>query len=32
MFPVLWDRMGLQYGDLITELVELARERRLGLR
>jgi D-alanine-D-alanine ligase len=32
MFPVLWENMGLSYPDLITELVDLARERRLGLR
>ncbi len=32
MFPVLWDHMGLSYPDLISELIELARTRRIGLR
>ncbi|EWS82508.1 D-alanine--D-alanine ligase [Brachybacterium phenoliresistens] len=32
MFPVLWENMGLEYSGLITELVEQARTRRIGLR
>lgn len=32
MYPMMWHRSGLSYQDLITELVELARERRTGLR
>ncbi|WP_193104017.1 D-alanine--D-alanine ligase family protein [Brachybacterium sp. FME24] len=32
MFPVLWQNMGLSYSDLITDLVEQARGRRLGPR
>ena len=32
MYPMMWERSGLSYQDLITELVELARERRTGLR
>ncbi|GAB2545230.1 D-alanine--D-alanine ligase family protein [Brachybacterium huguangmaarense] len=32
MFPVLWAEMGMDYTALITELVELARTRRTGLR
>lgn len=32
MFPVLWENMGLAYGDLIADLIEQARTRRVGLR
>ncbi|MDN6302901.1 MAG: D-alanine--D-alanine ligase family protein [Brachybacterium sp.] len=32
MFPVLWENMGLSYADLIAELIEHARTRRLGAR
>src|SRR5699024_997431 len=32
MYPMLWERSGLSYRDLITELIELARTRRTGLR
>ena len=32
MFPVLWENMGLSYADLIAELIEQARSRRLGAR
>jgi D-alanine-D-alanine ligase len=32
MFPVLWENMGLSYADLIGELIERARSRRLGAR
>lgn len=32
MFPQVWNASGLDYTELITELIELARERRLGLR
>ncbi|PWH05462.1 D-alanine--D-alanine ligase A [Brachybacterium endophyticum] len=32
MFPVLWDTMGLGYTELITDLIEQARSRRIGLR
>lgn len=32
MFPVLWAEMGLAYPDLIGELIERARSRRVGLR
>ena len=32
MFPVLWAEMGMSYADLLTELIELARARRVGLR
>ncbi|MGP9539284.1 D-alanine--D-alanine ligase family protein [Brachybacterium sp. AOP43-C2-M15] len=32
MFPVLWENMGLGYADLIAELIEQARTRRLGPR
>lgn len=32
MFPVLWEHMGLSYADLIAELIEQARKRRLGPR
>lgn len=32
MYPMMWERSGLGYRDLITELVELARQRRTGLR
>ena len=32
MYPMMWERSGVPYTDLITELVELARERRTGLR
>lgn len=32
MYPMLWQAEGLSYTDLITELIELARERRVGLR
>jgi D-alanine-D-alanine ligase len=32
MFPVLWEHMGLGYADLIADLVEQARSRRLGAR
>lgn len=32
MFPVLWANMGLAYPDLIAELIELGRARRVGLR
>jgi D-alanine-D-alanine ligase len=32
MFPVLWDNMGMDYTSLITDLLEQARTRRIGLR
>jgi D-alanine-D-alanine ligase len=32
MYPMLWQREGLEYRDLITELLELALERPTGLR
>jgi D-alanine-D-alanine ligase len=32
MFPVLWGNMGLAYPDLVADLVEQARARRIGLR
>ncbi|MGQ4507969.1 D-alanine--D-alanine ligase family protein [Dermabacteraceae bacterium P13115] len=32
MFPVLWDQMGLSYSELLTHLIELASNRRTGLR
>lgn len=32
MFPAVWNATGLGYTDLITDLIELARERRTGLR
>lgn len=32
MYPMLWERSGLSYRGLITELIELARTRRTGLR
>ena len=32
MYPMMWERSGMPYTDLITELVELARERPTGLR
>ena len=32
MFPVLWENMGLPYADLIADLLEQARARRLGPR
>ncbi|MFC7374762.1 D-alanine--D-alanine ligase family protein [Brachybacterium sp. GCM10030267] len=32
MFPVLWENMGLSYTDLIADLIEQARTRRLGPR
>lgn len=32
MYPRMWDRSGLPYAELITELVELALERETGLR
>ena len=32
MFPVMWQRTGLEYPDLIEELIQLALERPLGLR
>jgi D-alanine-D-alanine ligase len=32
MFPVLWGNMGLDYPDLIADLLEQARTRRIGLR
>ena len=32
MYPMLWQAQGLSYTDLITELIELARERSVGLR
>lgn len=32
MYPMLWQASGLSYGELITELIELARERPVGLR
>lgn len=32
MYPMMWERSGVPYTELITELVELARERRTGLR
>lgn len=32
MYPMMWERSGLGYRDLITELIELARGRRTGLR
>lgn len=32
MFPVMWARAGMGYGDLVAELIELALERPTGLR
>lgn len=32
MYPQVWQASGLSYAELITELIELARERRSGLR
>jgi D-alanine-D-alanine ligase len=32
MFPVLWENMGMDYTSLITDLLEQARSRRIGLR
>lgn len=32
MFPKLWQHAGMSYTELITELIELARQRRTGLR
>src|SRR5690606_2279547 len=32
MYPMLWQAEGLSYTDLLTELIELARERPVGLR
>lgn len=32
MYPMLWQAEGLSYRDLITELIELARQRPVGLR
>ena len=32
MYPRMWDKSGLAYPDLITELIELALERPVGLR
>lgn len=32
MFPVMWQQAGMTYAGLVTELLELALERRLGLR
>ncbi|APX32223.1 D-alanine--D-alanine ligase A [Brachybacterium sp. P6-10-X1] len=32
MFPVLWEHMGLPYAELIADLIEQARSRRLGPR
>lgn len=32
MFPVLWGNMGMTYPELITDLIEQALERRIGLR
>ena len=32
MYPQMWAATGLAYRDLITELIELARHRRVGLR
>ena len=32
MFPVMWERTGLRYPELIDELIELALRRRVGLR
>ncbi|GAB98019.1 D-alanine-D-alanine ligase [Kineosphaera limosa] len=32
MYPQMWAATGISYSDLITELIELARHRRLGLR
>lgn len=32
MFPVLWENMGLPYADLVADLLERARSRRLGPR
>lgn len=32
MFPVLWENMGMSYSELITDLIEQARTRRIGLR
>ena len=32
MFPAVWRESGLDYTDLITDLIELARERKTGLR
>lgn len=32
MFPVLWQNMGMSYGELIADLLEQALERRIGLR
>lgn len=32
MYPLMWQRTGLEYADLIDELIQLALERPLGLR
>ncbi|SNU00899.1 D-alanine-D-alanine ligase [Ruaniaceae bacterium KH17] len=32
MFPVMWQKAGLSYPELVTELIELALQRPLGLR
>ncbi|OKL47417.1 D-alanine--D-alanine ligase A [Boudabousia liubingyangii] len=32
MYPMMWSRAGVEYRDLVTELIELALERPLGLR
>lgn len=32
MYPMLWQQQGLSYADLITELIELALQRPVGLR
>ncbi len=32
MFPVMWAQLGMGYGDLVRELIELALERPTGLR
>ncbi len=32
MYPQMWAASGVPYGELISELIELARERRVGLR
>lgn len=32
MYPQMWDKSGLNYQDLITELIDLALNRKLGLR
>jgi D-alanine-D-alanine ligase len=32
MYPRMWERTGILYKDLVTELIELALERPVGLR